>query len=201
MDSVEMNQTTALIERRDFVARLLSACPEALVISGLGSPAYDVFAAGDRPENFYLWGAMGGAAAMGLGLALAQPARSVLVITGDGEQLMGLGALATIGAQQPANLSIVVLDNGHFGETGMQASHSSLGTSLSAVARGCGIPQVMEIRDPGEVAALATRVNGRQACVLAQVHVRAEDLPRALPSRDGVHLKNRFRAALGLATF
>ena len=196
-----MNQTTAFIERRDFVARLLAACPDALVISGLGSPSYDLFAAGDRPENFYLWGAMGGAAAMGLGLALAQPARSVLVITGDGEQLMGLGTLATIGAQQPANLSIVVLDNGHFGETGMQASHSSLGTSLSAVARGCGIRQVMEIRDPGEVAALATLVNGRQSCALAQVHVRAEDLPRALPSRDGVQLKNRFRSALGLPTF
>jgi thiamine pyrophosphate-dependent acetolactate synthase large subunit-like protein len=201
MDPIEMNQTTALIERREFVARLMAACPDALVISGLGSPSYDLFAAGDRPENFYLWGAMGGAAAMGLGLALAQPARSVLVITGDGEQLMGLGALATIGAQQPANLSIVVLDNGHFGETGMQASHSSLGTSLSAVARGCGIRQVREIRDPAEVTALATLINGRQACALAQVHVRAEDLPRALPSRDGVHLKNRFRSALGLATF
>jgi thiamine pyrophosphate-dependent acetolactate synthase large subunit-like protein len=192
---------TASMDRREFVARLMAACPQALVISGLGSPSYDLFAAGDRPENFYLWGAMGGAAAMGLGLALAQPQRSVLVITGDGEQLMGLGALATIGAQQPNNLSIVVLDNGHFGETGMQASHSSLGTSLAAVARGCGIRQVTEISELGATAALAATVNARQACALAQVHVRAEELPRALPPRDGVHVKNRFRAALGLPTF
>ena len=195
------NTRTATIERRDFVARLLAACPQALVISGLGSPSYDVFAAGDRPENFYLWGAMGGAAAMGLGLALAQPQRSVLVITGDGEQLMGLGALATIGVQQPDNLSIVVLDNGHFGETGMQASHSSLGTSLAAVARGCGIRTVLELREPAASAELAALVNARQGCALAQVHIRAEDLARALPPRDGVYVKNRLRAALGLAPF
>jgi thiamine pyrophosphate-dependent acetolactate synthase large subunit-like protein len=199
MSQTQMSQTymTATIDRREFVARLLAACPQSLVVTGLGSPAYDVFAAGDRPENFYLWGAMGGAAVIALGLALAQPERSVLVVTGDGEQLMGLGGLATIGAQQPANLSIVVLDNGHFGETGMQRSHTSLGTSLAAVARGCGIGNVAEIHEMSEVAALAERVNARQACQLAQVFVRAEDLPRMLPPRDGVHLKNRFRAALG----
>jgi thiamine pyrophosphate-dependent acetolactate synthase large subunit-like protein len=196
-----MNQAiaAATIDRRQFVARLLAACPHALVVTGLGSPSYDVFAAGDRPENFYLWGAMGGAAAVGLGLALAQPTRSVLVITGDGEQLMGLGALATIGAQKPANLSIVVLDNGHFGETGMQQSHTSLGTSLAAVARGCGIASVAEVHRMDEVAALAERVNARQGGHFAQVFVEAKELPRALPSRDGVHIKNRLRATLGFA--
>lgn len=192
---------TAAIERRAFVAKLLGECPQALVVTGLGSPSYDVFAAGDRPENFYLWGAMGGAALVGLGLALAQPQRSVVVITGDGEQLMGLGALATIGAQQPGNLSIVVLDNGHFGETGMQRSHTSLGTSLAAVARGCSIRNVLEVRDAAEVAAVAAKVNARDGCMLAQVFVRADELPRALPPRDGVYVKNRFRAALGLAPF
>ncbi len=191
----------AAIERRAFVSSLLAQCPQALVVTGLGSPTYDVFAAGDRPENFYLWGAMGGASLVGLGLALAQPERSVVVITGDGEQLMGLGALATIGAQQPANLSIVVLDNGHFGETGMQRSHTSLGTSLAAVARGCSIRNVLEVRDALEVAAVAAMVNSRDGCALAQVFVRAEELPRALPSRDGVYVKNRFRAALGLEPF
>lgn len=191
----------ATIGRREFVSRLLAACPQALVITGLGSSSYDVFAAGDRPENFYLWGAMGGAAAVGLGLALAQPQRSVMVITGDGEQLMGLGALSTIGAQQPANLSIVVLDNGHFGETGMQRSHTSLGTSLAAVGRGCGIENVMEIHEIGAVESLAKRVNSRQGCTLAQVCVRTDELPRALPPRDGVYVKNRFRSALGLAPF
>ena len=198
-----MRQATAVatIDRREFVSRLLAACPQALVITGLGSSSYDVFAAGDRPENFYLWGAMGGAAVVGLGLALAQPERSVVVITGDGEQLMGLGALSTIGAQQPANLSIVVLDNGHFGETGMQRSHTSLGTDLSAVARGCGIGNVVEINEMGSVDSLAQIANSRQGCTLAQVHIRAAELPRALPPRDGVYLKNRFRATLGFTPF
>ena len=189
------------IERRAFVRSLLQRCPDALVVTGLGSPTYDVFAAGDRDQNFYLWGAMGGAAAMGLGLALAQPQRSVLVITGDGEQLMGLGMLATIGAQQPPNLTVVVLDNGHYGETGMQRSHTSLGTRLAAVARDCGIAQSDEIREPQAVDALAQRVNAREGCSFAQVLVAAQDWPRALPARDGVHLKNRFRAAIGLLPF
>lgn len=194
-------KTAATIDRRAFVSSLLAACPNALVITGLGSSSYDVFAAGDRPENFYLWGAMGGAAAVGLGLALAQPERSVVVITGDGEQLMGLGALSTIGAQQPANLTLVVLDNGHFGETGMQPSHSSLGTDLSAVARGCGIGNVVKIDEMTSVELLAQVVNSQQGCTFAQVHIRADELPRALPPRDGVYLKNRFRSALGFAPF
>lgn len=198
-----MRQASAVatIDRREFVSRLLAACPQALVITGLGSSSYDVFAAGDRPENFYLWGAMGGAAVVGLGLALAQPERSVMVITGDGEQLMGLGSLSTIGAQQPVNLSIVVLDNGHFGETGMQRSHTSLGTDLSAVARGCGIKNVVEIDEMGSVDSLAQVVNSRQGCTFAQVHICAAELPRALPPRDGTYLKNRFRATLGFKPF
>jgi thiamine pyrophosphate-dependent acetolactate synthase large subunit-like protein len=186
------------IDRRAFVAGLLGACPSALVVAGLGAPAYDLFAAGDRDENFYLWGAMGGAAAMGLGLALAQPGRSVLVLTGDGEQLMGLGALATIGAQRPANLTLVVLDNGRYGETGMQETHTSLGTSLAGVALACGFDWAEEVAAADGVRPLAERVRARRGCGLAQVLVRAEVLPRALPSRDGAYLKERFRAALGL---
>ena len=189
----------AAIERRTFVTRLIAACPKALIVTGLGSSSYDVFAAGDRPENFYLWGAMGGAAAMALGLAIAQPKRSVLVITGDGEQLMGMGALATIGAQQPHNLSIVVLDNGLYGETGSQRSHTSQGTSLAEVARACGIADASELRDISEVPALAARINARAGCLLAQIMVRPDELPRVLPPRDGVYLKNRIRAALGFA--
>jgi thiamine pyrophosphate-dependent acetolactate synthase large subunit-like protein len=135
------------------------------------------------------------------GLPLWVSERSVLVVTGDGEQLMGLGALATIGAQKPANLTIVVLDNGHFAETGMQRSHTSLGTSLSAVARGCGISNVTEIHAISEVKSLAERVNSREGCTLAQVYIRADELPRALPPRDGVYVKNRFRAALGFEPF
>jgi thiamine pyrophosphate-dependent acetolactate synthase large subunit-like protein len=188
----------AKLDRREFVAALLGACPEALVITGLGSPAYDAFAAGDRDRTFYLWGAMGGAAAMGLGLALAQPERSVLVLTGDGEQLMGLGALATIGVQRPANLAVVVLDNGHFGETGMQASHTGHGVSLARAALACGLRWGEEITAMDAVPGLARRIAARDGCGLAQVLVRADELPRALPARDGAYLKNRFRAALGL---
>jgi thiamine pyrophosphate-dependent acetolactate synthase large subunit-like protein len=196
-----MKQSNAMgkIERRQFVAELLSACPDALVVTGLGSPSYDVFAAGDRPENFYLWGAMGGAAAVGLGLALAQPERSVVVITGDGEQLMGIGALSTIAAQQPPNLTVVVLDNGHFGETGMQQSHTSLGTSLAAVARACGISNAVEVHDFDAIHSVIDSIKARHGCAFAQVLVKAEELPRALPPRDGSYVRNRFRAALGFA--
>lgn len=190
----------ATIHRREFVARLLKACPEALVVTGLGSPTYDVFAAGDSDRYFYLWGAMGGTTTLALGLALAQPSRPVLVITGDGEQLMGIGGLATAAAQRPANLSIVVLDNGHYGETGMQRSHSGLGTRLADVARGCGIAQAHEVHTLGEADALAERINARAGLNFAQVHIKTEEVPRALPSRDGVHVKNRFRQALGFPT-
>lgn len=192
-------RTTAAVDRRAFVKQLLAACPDALVVTGLGSASYDVFAAGDRPQNFYLWGAMGGAAAVGLGIALAQPKKTVIVITGDGEQLMGIGVLATIGAQQPPNLNIVVIDNGHFGETGMQRSHTSLGTDLAVVAGGCGIGKVTTVNALDQIAGLAAVINDRAGTLLAQVFVHADELPRALPPRDGVYVKNRFRAALGLS--
>ena len=125
------------LRRREVAARLLAAPGDLLVVAGLGSTAWDVTAAGDRPLNFPLWGAMGGAAMIGLGLALAQPERRVLVITGDGELLMGLGSLATIAIQRPPNLAIVVFDNERYGETGMQATHTAHGIDLAAVAAAC----------------------------------------------------------------
>jgi thiamine pyrophosphate-dependent acetolactate synthase large subunit-like protein len=189
------------VDRRTFVAKLLQATPDALVITGLGSPSYDVFAAGDRARNFYLWGAMGGSTSMGLGLALAQPSKSVVVITGDGEQLMGIGSLATIGVKQPANLTIVVLDNGHFGETGMQRSHSSLGTNLVAVAKGFGIADSFVVNQLEGFSDVARRVNARQGLTLAQVLINSDEPTRALPPRDGVYVKNRFRAELGFHPF
>jgi thiamine pyrophosphate-dependent acetolactate synthase large subunit-like protein len=124
-----------MLDRRHAVARLLRDRGDALIVSGLGSPTYDVAAAGDDPRNFYLWGAMGGACMIGLGLALAKPERRVLVITGDGEMLMGLGSLATIGVKRPANLGIVVLDNGLHGETGLQPSHTAHATDLAAALK------------------------------------------------------------------
>jgi phosphonopyruvate decarboxylase len=189
------------VERRAFVARLLAATPDALVITGLGSPAYDVFAAGDRDRTFYLWGAMGGASAIGLGLALAQPDQSVVVITGDGEQLMGIGSLGTIAVKQPKNLTIVVLDNGHYGETGMQRSHSGMGTDLVAVAKGFGIEEAFSIGRLERSVEVAERITARSGTVFVQVFIDADESPRALPPRDGPYLKNRFRAALGLKPF
>jgi len=189
------------VDRRDFVARLIAEIPDALIVTGLGSASYDVFAAGDRDQNMYLWGAMGGAAPLALGLALAQPEKPVVVITGDGEHLMGVGSLATIAAKQPANLTLVVLDNGHFGETGMQRSHSSLGADLVAVAQGFGIADAYSIDALDGIADLAARIRARRATTYAQVFVRADEPPRVLPPRDGAYVKNRFRAALGFAPF
>jgi aldehyde dehydrogenase (NAD+) len=133
------------LDRRAVVARLLHSRTEAVVVAGLGNPTYDLAAAGDHDRNFYLWGAMGGAAMIGLGVALAQPNIPVVVITGDGEMLMGMGGLATIALQNPANLHVVVLDNGHYGETGSQLSHTSARTDLTKVAAGCGIDKVTTI--------------------------------------------------------
>ena len=195
------NAKNSKVDRRAFVADLLSRVPEALVVTGLGSPSYDVYAAGDRDKNFYLWGAMGGCTSVALGLALAQPDKSVVAITGDGEQLMGLGSLATIGAKQPSNLTIVVLDNGHFGETGMQRSHTSLGTDLVAVAKGCGARNAFAVNQLDGASDIAAHVLSRSGFTFAQVFIESSEPPRALPSRDGVYVKNRFRAALGFAPF
>ena len=194
-------QLTARADRRAFVAQLIAATPEALIVSGLGSASYDVFASGDRDKNYYLWGAMGGATSLGLGLALAQPDKPVVVITGDGEQLMGIGSLATIAAKQPRNLTIVVLDNGHFGETGMQQSHSSLGTDLVAVAKGFGIADAFSVDSTAASAEIAQGINARQGTRFVQVFIAADEPERALPPRDGPYIKNRFRAALGLKPF
>jgi thiamine pyrophosphate-dependent acetolactate synthase large subunit-like protein len=186
-----------ILDRRKVVARLLRDRSDMVVISGLGSPSYDVHAAGDHDGNFYLWGAMGGAAMMGLGLALARPDRDILVITGDGEQLMGLGGLATIGARNPANLCVVVLDNGHFGETGMQVSHTSLGTDLAAVARSCGFARSNRIVKPNEIEEFASHPFSHLGASFASVQVKADSPARSLPPLDGVMLRDRLRKFLG----
>lgn len=193
--------TPQAVDRRQFVAKLLAGVPEALVVTGLGSATYDVFAAGDRDTNYYLWGAMGGAASLGLGLALAQPDRSVMVVTGDGEQLMGIGSLGSIAVKQPRNLTVVVLDNGHFGETGMQRSHSSLGADLVAIAKGFGIADAFAIDTLDGHRELAHRVQARAGLAFARVLIKPAEPPRKLPPRDGPFIKNRFRTALGLAPF
>lgn len=187
------------LDRRAVVADLLRDRGELLVVSGLGSPSYDVMAAGDHDLNYYLWAAMGSAMTVGLGLAIAQPSRPVVVITGDGEALMGFGALATIALRCPPNLSIVVLDNGHFGETGMQPSHTGQGIEFTRVAEACGFPTVDLVTERQGVEPLRRRIHARAGLNLAVVKIAAENLPRALPPRDAVHVKNRFRQALGFS--
>ncbi len=184
------------LDRRAVVAALLRDPGGLLVVTGLGSSTYDAGAAGDRPLNFYIWGAMGSAAMVGLGLALAQPSRRVLVITGDGEMLMGFGALATIAVARPANLAVVVLDNGSYAETGAQPTHTAGGVDLAAVAAACGWPATSTARTMEEVAALAPRL--RAEMLFAVVKIADGMAPRALPPRDGAFLQHRFRIALGL---
>lgn len=188
------------LDRRAAVAALLRNRKDTLVVSGLGSPTYDLHATGDRDDNFYLWGAMGGAALIGLGLAQAQPGKRVIALTGDGEQLMGLGGIATIGVARPRNLDIVVIDNQHFGETGMQASHTGRGVDLTAIATACGFAATATVRTLEEVQRLATQIaEPADGPRLFVIKVLAENPPRSLPSRDAIFIKNRFRAHLGFA--
>ena len=184
------------LNRRIVAAALLRDPGDLLVVSGLGSSTYDAAAAGERPLNFYLWGAMGGAAMVGLGIALAQPRRRVLVLTGDGEMLMGMGSLATIAAAEAPNLAIAVLDNTRYGETGSQRSHTGLSTDLAAVAAACGWTATATARDMDEVAALTPRL--RREALFAVIRISPGEEPRHLPSRDGAYLADRFRRALGV---
>jgi thiamine pyrophosphate-dependent acetolactate synthase large subunit-like protein len=184
------------LDRRVVVAALLRDRGDLLVVAGLGAPAWDATAAGDSPLTFPLWGAMGSAAMVGLGLALAQPERAVLVLTGDGEMLMGMGSLASIGVQRPANLAVAVLDNEHYGETGMQPTHTAHGIDLAAIAAGCGFARSETIRDSTGVVALTARLKARQGPLFAQIKIAADTKPLALPPREGALLKHRFRAAL-----
>jgi thiamine pyrophosphate-dependent acetolactate synthase large subunit-like protein len=184
------------LHRRKVVETLLADRKDLLVVAGLGSTAWDITAAGDSPLNFPMWGAMGNAAMFGLGLALAQPRRRVLVLTGDGEMLMGLGSLATIGVQKPRNLSVVVIDNERYGETGMQATHTAAGVDLAKVAQGCGFKVARQIRNASQLAALRAAIHRPSGPLFAQVKVVAEKIPLVLPPRDGTLLKARFRRAL-----
>lgn len=188
------------LERRAAMATLVAGRDDdLLVVPGLGSTTYDLAAAGDNDRNFYLWGAMGGAAMIGLGLALAQPKKRVAVITGDGEMLMGMGALATIGIQQPANLAVIVFDNGMYGETGGQPSHTAGGgIDMVSVARSCRFPTCLEVSDEAGLDDLAARLKKLDGLLFARVTIRPDEPPRVLPEKDGTVLKRRFRAALGL---
>jgi thiamine pyrophosphate-dependent acetolactate synthase large subunit-like protein len=189
-----------LLERRSVVSSLLAERKDAIVIGGLGASTYDIAAAGDHDRNFYLWGAMGGAVMIGLGVALAQPDVPVVVITGDGEMLMGMGSLATVGLQKPKNLSIVVLDNEVYGETGGQASHTAATVDLVGVARACGIADARAIATMAEI---ETYARGMQDVAsgprFASIKIGSANLERVLASRDGSFIVTRIRGALGFS--
>lgn len=187
------------LDRREAIARLLADRGRTLVVTGLGSTTYDVAALGDHDRNFYLWGAMGGAAMIGLGLALAQPDQPVLVITGDGEMLMGMGAFATIAHQAPPNLAIVIIDNELYGETGAQPTHTAGGADLAAIARACGVERSGEVTDMAGVDALAARLHRANAGLqVAVLKVAPTKTGKTLAIRDGAYVKSRLRLTLGL---
>ena len=187
-----------LLERRSVVASLLAERKDAIVVGGLGASTYDIAAAGDHDRNLYLWGAMGGAVMIGLGLALAQPKLPVVVITGDGEMLMGMGSLATVGLARPGNLTIVVLDNECYGETGGQASHTAAAADLVGVARACGIAEARAMATMAEIEAFSRLLQDVSAGPrFASVKIDAANLERALSNRDGSFIVNRIRGALG----
>jgi thiamine pyrophosphate-dependent acetolactate synthase large subunit-like protein len=188
-----------MIDRRIAIQRLLAKRPrDMLVVPGLGSTTWDLASLGESDRDFYLWGAMGGAAMIGLGLALAQPDKPVVVITGDGEMLMGLGSLATIAVRRPRNLAIVVFDNGVYGETGMQPSHTQNGVDLLATARACGFARCHDVGDEAELDTLAQALPRCDELLFARITILAADPPRVLPERDGVAIKRRFRRAIGV---
>ena len=191
-----MKHRKPTLDRRKAVADILKERRNALVVGGLGGPCWDIAAVDGSPLNFYTWGGMGGAAMIGLGLALAQPRRRVLVITGDGEMLMGLGSLATIGVQQPRNLAVIVMDNEHYGETGMQLTHTRLGVELAGVAKASGFRTAGTVYSAAQLRSWIPRLLREPGPVFAAIKVTTQPAPMVLPVRDGATLKTRFREAL-----
>jgi len=183
------------LDRREVVKAVLDERGDALVVTGLGSSCYDA-GVHDHLNTFYLWGAMGAAAMMGLGLALAQPGRRVVVITGDGEMLMGLGSLATIGAKQPSNLAIVVIDNELYAETGMQPTHTSRGVDLAGMAKAAGFTAAETVYTQQALESSIGAIYRTAGPVFFDVKVSDKRYPMSIRLRDGAHIKNRFRENL-----
>lgn len=183
------------MDRREVVAAMIKGRGDALIVTGLGSTCYD-FGTQDHPNTFYLWGGMGAAAMVGFGLALAQPSRRVVVVTGDGEMLMGLGAFATIGAKSPKNLALVVIDNEHYSETGMQPTHTHRGVSLAGIAKACNFPSADTIYTETELAKAIPQIFGGNELMFRDIKVNTTRYPLSIRLRDGAHIKNRFREHL-----
>lgn len=193
-----------VLKRREVVARLLRDQDRMglMVVPGLGAPTWDCAAAGDHPLTFAMWGAMGGTCMIALGIALAQPQRRVLALPGDGDMLMALGSLATIAAEAPANLAIGVIDNEHYGETGMQQTHTGRGVDLSAMAAAAGFKHTATVYTQAEFEAAVPLLLETPGPVFVSLKVTTDPVPNVLPPRDGAWLKHRFRQAhMGDAAF
>ena len=184
------------LQRAEVARTLMEQVGDELIVCGLGSPVSDVSSARDRDLNFYLVGAMGSATPTGLGLALAQPDRAVVVVTGDAELMMNIGILATIGIKQPRNLSILVFDNERFGETGQQVSHTAYGIDIAGIAVACRFPHAMLVRQSHELGKALVLTHAMTGPHLAVIKVDPERVPISIPIKDGVLCKGRFRKAL-----
>jgi thiamine pyrophosphate-dependent acetolactate synthase large subunit-like protein len=191
------NLSEPVLDRRQAVPALIERPEDFLIVAGLAGTAQELSAVADNAPNLFpLAGAMGAAPMMGLGLALAQPKRRVLVVTGDGELLMNLGALATIALLNPPNLQVVCVDNGHYGETGNQLSHTGLGVRLDVIATGAGFPVVHTINTEAEIAEGKRLL--REGGGLAFILLRVKEGPplKKLRNLFPHKARDRFRAAL-----
>jgi thiamine pyrophosphate-dependent acetolactate synthase large subunit-like protein len=190
------------LEATRIIVELAGTAP---IVASLGHPAYDLFAAGDRPQNFYTWGSMGLASSVGLGLALARPDLRVFVLDGDGSLLMNLGSLATIGLLRPSNLVVIVMDNEEYATTGGQPTPTRHGADLEAAARAMGIGATATVRNEAELRAIVRSDDEVRAIVPAQdaptgaLFIDAkvsESAPTAKPPLDCVFIKQRFMSAI-----
>jgi thiamine pyrophosphate-dependent acetolactate synthase large subunit-like protein len=186
-----------VLNRNDLTRRLIAKLThEEAVIGGIGNSNFDLFAAGHRPQNFYMLGSMGLAAPIALGLAMAQPDRGVIALEGDGSILMSLGCLATIANLKPGNLTVIIWDNGLYQITGKQVTATGGITDIVAVARAAGIRESYWVRDEAHFEQLIDRRldEGGPLFLAAKI----DDKPGAAqPPRDPALVKSRFMKALG----
>ena len=185
-----------VLDRRQAVPALIARHQDFLIVTGLAGTSRDIAALTDDGAHTYtMAGAMGGASMIGLGLALARPDKRVLVVTGDGELLMNVGSLATIAVLNPPNLSIVCVDNGHYGETGYQRSHTSLGVDLEKIAAASGIKRTLAIEQEPELAAGARLIREGNGASFVLLRVKPTEPPAYKRELDPATCRTRFRAA------
>ena len=186
-----------LLDRCQAVPALVGRHEDFLIVTGLAGAARDVAALTDDGAHIYaMAGAMGAAAMMGFGLALAQAERRVLVVTGDGELLMNIGALATIAVADRPNLSIICVDNGHYGETGYQKSHTSLGVDLEKMAIGAGFKITRTVTREDELLSASRLIREANGTAFVCLRVKASNPPSYRRLLDPAACRNRFRSAL-----